>query len=91
MAPSRRKLPSEIHEYLGQQLPAGQAECSPATITTALDAPFRLKYRLWLVDVVRQVVASGAAVANLVPTLGIDPAGQETFIDKWIVAGRPGL
>lgn len=39
MASSRRNLPSEILEYLGQQLAAGQAECSPEAITTALDAP----------------------------------------------------
>jgi hypothetical protein len=39
MASSRRNLPSEILEYLGQQLAAGQAECSPEAITTALNAP----------------------------------------------------
>ncbi|BAL23735.1 Fic family protein [Azoarcus sp. KH32C] len=39
MASSRRNLPSEILEYLGQQLAAGQAESSPEAITTALDAP----------------------------------------------------
>jgi hypothetical protein len=39
MAYSRRNLPSEILGYLGQQLAAGQAECSPEAITTALDAP----------------------------------------------------
>ena len=39
MASSRRNLSSEILEYLGQQLAAGQAECSPEAITTALDAP----------------------------------------------------
>ncbi len=39
MASSRRNLPSEILEYLGQQLAAGQGERSPEAITTALDAP----------------------------------------------------
>lgn len=39
MTSSRRKLPSEILEYLGQLLAAGQAESSPEAITTALDAP----------------------------------------------------
>lgn len=39
MASSRRNLPSEILEYLGQQLANGQAECPPDAITTALDAP----------------------------------------------------
>jgi hypothetical protein len=39
MTSSRRKLPCEILEYLGQQLAAGQAEHSPEAITTALDAP----------------------------------------------------
>ncbi|UCV23588.1 Fic family protein [Ferribacterium limneticum] len=46
---------------------------------TSAPDPFRRKYRELLGDAVRQVVASAAAVANLVPTLGIDPADQEKF------------
>jgi Fic family protein len=39
MASSRRDLTSEILGHLGQQLASGQAECSPESITTALNAP----------------------------------------------------
>ena len=41
--------------------------------------PFRLKYRELLGDAVQQVVARAAAVADLVPTLGIEPTEQEKF------------
>lgn len=39
MTTPRRDLQSEIRAYLLQQRTAGQAECSPETITTALKAP----------------------------------------------------
>lgn len=39
MAATRRNLPAEILNYLGQALAAGQAECAPEAITAALTAP----------------------------------------------------
>ncbi|UCV22317.1 helix-turn-helix domain-containing protein [Ferribacterium limneticum] len=39
MATPRRDLQAEIRGYLGQQLAAGQAECSPEAIAAALKAP----------------------------------------------------
>lgn len=42
--------------------------------------PFRLQYREQLGEAVRQVVTGAATAADVVPTLGIDTADQEQFV-----------